>query len=161
MPFTTNPAPCKKCGEANKNTRLKWHKPNQKYYLQSTCKDCEAKDTKAHQQLYPEKWREYNKKSYQNWSPEFKTKRLLESNKRHKRLREIPWSIDFTEFVTEEAHNLRVLRKCTTGVEWHVDHIIPLNGKDVCGLHVWNNLAVIPKVENLRKGNKNSLYEKW
>ena len=41
-----------------------------------------------------------------------------------------------------------------TGVPHHVDHVIPLRGKNVSGLHVENNLAVIRWDENLRKGNK-------
>lgn len=65
---------------------------------------------------------------------------------------------ELTLFVTSEAHDLRKLRNELTNTEWHVDHIIPLKGKDVCGLHVWNNLAVIPKIENLRKGAKNSIH---
>lgn len=68
--------------------------------------------------------------------------------------RSVQWDSTLTEFVCNEAYELAKLRKRIFGFEWEVDHVIPLQGELVSGLHVWSNLAVIPATINSSKGNK-------
>lgn len=51
-------------------------------------------------------------------------------------------------------------RTAETGVQHSVDHIVPLIHPLVCGLHVENNLRIIPLAENIRKSN-NTWPDMW
>ena len=57
-------------------------------------------------------------------------------------------------FFIGEIYALARLRTKVTGILWEVDHIIPLNGRLVSGLHVENNLRVITLQANRVKGNR-------
>lgn len=66
----------------------------------------------------------------------------------------LPFDADLFDLVEIEACDLACRREAATGFEWEVDHIVPLQGRAVCGLHTEHNLAVIPKRENRSKGNR-------
>lgn len=71
------------------------------------------------------------------------------------KLQRTPGWVDSEErWLIKEVYDLAAKRTKMTGFVWHVDHIIPLQGETVSGLHVINNLQALPAIENIRKKNK-------
>lgn len=74
------------------------------------------------------------------------------AKRRAEKIKATPAWVDFPK--VGEFYSSARLKTIETGVFHVVDHVVPLRGKNVCGLHVHNNLRVITEGENLRKSNK-------
>jgi hypothetical protein len=100
----------------------------------------------------PERYAELNKKS------RLKHKARVLANKAKyrasKRNRTPIWVDKDHLWLIKEVYEIAQIKTKQFGYTWHVDHIIPLQGKLVSGLHVIENLQVIPGTENLLKNNK-------
>ena len=90
-------------------------------------------------------YRENNRGKTNAWSASRRCSRIQRTPK---------WLTKDDHWLIKEIYELAQLRTKMLGYEWHVDHIIPLRAKNVSGLHVPNNLRVIPAKENLSKHNK-------
>ena len=92
---------------------------------------------------------------YKNLRKRFPGKLSAKENKRKaaKIQRTPAWLTDDDHWMIEQAYELSALRTRIFGFPWHVDHVVPLQGKLVSGLHTPYNLQVIPGAENVRKSN--------
>jgi hypothetical protein len=54
----------------------------------------------------------------------------------------------------EAVYSIRGQLERAHGVPLDVDHVVPLQGKNVSGLHVEYNLQIIPKTLNMKKKNR-------
>ena len=78
-----------------------------------------------------------------------------EAKRRAAKLQATPAWLTETDFeMMKVSYAMRDALSERYGFKFHVDHIIPLQGENVCGLHVPTNLQVIPASENMSKHNK-------
>lgn len=64
------------------------------------------------------------------------------------------WLSESDKAEIEAVYAERERLEAITGIALHVDHIVPLRGETVSGLHVPWNLQIIPAAANLSKGNR-------
>lgn len=152
-----------------------------KHGLMSWCKSCDSARSKVKNQNNRERrlatakrWRDNNKEMrdagvnrwreqnperirqiYRDWRNANKDRANANWMRREagKKNRTPSWLTEEHLSQIKDYYWLAADLKAITGDDYHVDHIIPLNGKEVCGLHVPWNLQVLPADINRSKSN--------
>ena len=138
-------------------------KKNALHGVRSQCKGCIATwrktrnaDAKETDKLTHKEWYSKNKvrlaRLSKSWTQANKDSVYARNKARKRKLKVCtpPWA-NMESIRTE----YKLAQWCSDVMKtpYHVDHIIPIKGNNVCGLHVENNLRVIPAVDNIRKYN--------
>ncbi len=109
---------------------------------------------------YSKKWQRNNKEKVKKREKEYakansELRCFYSSNYRARKLKATPKWLSFKD--KERIKDIYAKRKVMSErdqVTYHVDHIVPLKGDIVCGLHVPWNLQIITEKENCSKNNK-------
>ena len=147
---------------------IAFHKNNQtKDKLTVHCRDCSnarlkewKKQNKDHIAEYDKAWQQSNKdkksKNYKNWQVNNREK--VNSYNSYRRALEVQatpkWLKEEHYKQIESFYWLAKLQCELTDTKYEVDHIVPLKGKTVCGLHVPWNLQLLTERENRSKSNR-------
>ena len=137
---------CKAKNTANRNARLvkakAWRDAN-----------------KAKQEASIQAWRKNNPERtasmYRDWAERNRDKVNAKWMKREasKKHRTPSWLTEDELWMIEQAYDIATKRTAMLGMSFHVDHIVPLQGKTVSGLHVPWNLQVLSAKLNRQKSN--------
>lgn len=136
------------CVPCEKERKAKWVQDNLEYVLEKTKKyQKENQDqVKQTKQNWARKNPEYAAQYSKQWKLNNRKRVRAEISARRKRLQQ------HTPIWATRQEIVAFYENCPEG--FHVDHIIPLKGKLVSGLHTLANLQYLPAKENMSKGNK-------
>ena len=120
--------------------------------LKHSCKECRNSICRLYKKQNKSKIKKLNKQYRQKNAGKY----AFYSAKRRafQKERTVPWSnLEYIKDLYENVKEANDIFK-DYGIVFHVDHIIPLQGKLVSGLHVEDNLQVLSAKENLSKNNR-------
>lgn len=109
--------------------------------------------------LYSKKYKEKNKEKIKEYQHKYKKENReklnsLEVKRSCSKINRTPSWLNKNDFIEiERIYKEARVKSKINKKQYHVDHIIPLNGKTVSGLHVPSNLQVILASQNLIKSN--------
>jgi hypothetical protein len=88
-------------------------------------------------------------------SPEVRrsVRKIVSLRYSHKRKAQVAWLSEFDRLVIDKVFRICQQRKLETGIDWHLDHIVPLNHRHATGLHNAFNVQPVPASWNVRKCN--------
>jgi hypothetical protein len=112
------------------------------------CYQKEYHKTNPKYKAYAIKFRQENKDKYKEWYKTNYSKRVHKYIEACLKRRELLHTLPGDEVKVKEIY-----RKARE-LGLTVDHMVPLQGKNVCGLHVSWNMEMIPLPDNISKGNR-------
>ena len=149
----------KECYECSKARRDKWKKENpdrmNDMKRQWDARNCERERARKLEYIksLPAEVRSYHKKLWKSRNPSDAAAEW--AWRRARKQQATPAWANKTEIRRIYREAQRISQE--TGIAHHVDHVIPLNGLDVCGLHVETNLQILSAEANIAKSNKSGI----
>ena len=151
---------CKKCHTSAAKQRYRKNKDAKIKYAREYRKLAPERVRQSKAAYYKKNKQKINKKNAEYMQNNRHIKAEITARRKARKLNATPhWLTKEDLEIIKWIYQARDCYSKAKGVLYHVDHIVPLQGKDVCGLHVWWNMQLLPAEQNLSKGNKNDFNE--